>query len=57
MLVDQIMAVIADKCPEIHFNVVDLNENRIQKWNDKNRPFFTNKIEPGLAKIVMIRCI
>ena len=48
------MAVIADKCPEIQVNVVDLNENRIQKWNDKN-PDNLPIFEPGLAKIVM-RC-
>ena len=30
------MAVIADKCPDIQINVVDLNEDRIMKWNDKN---------------------
>ncbi len=48
------MAVIADKCPDIKVNVVDLNEDRIQKWNDKNLdklPIF----EPGLAEIVL-RC-
>ena len=48
------MAVIADKCPEIEVNVVDLNENRIQKWNDKN-PDNLPIFEPGLAEIVM-RC-
>ena len=48
------MAVIADKCPEIQVNVVDLNENRIQKWNDKN-PDNLPIFEPGLAEIVM-RC-
>ncbi len=45
------MAVIADKCPEIQINVVDLNEDRINKWNDINLdklPIF----EPGLAEIV-----
>ena len=45
------MAIIADKCPEIQINVVDLNEDRINKWNDINLdklPIF----EPGLAEIV-----
>ena len=48
------MAVIADKCPHIQVNVVDLNEDRIKKWNDKD----PNKLpifEPGLSEIV-IRC-
>ena len=45
------MAVIADKCPELKVEVVDLNEDRIKKWNDKNLeklPIY----EPGLAEIV-----
>ena len=45
------MSVIAHKCPEIKVNVVDLNENRIQLWNDpdvNNIPIY----EPGLADIV-----
>ncbi len=48
------MAVIADKCPNIQVDVVDLNEDRINKWNEKNLenlPIF----EPGLAEIVS-RC-
>ena len=48
------MAVIADKCPNININVVDIDEERIKKWNDKNLnnlPIF----EPGLAEIVS-RC-
>ena len=28
------MSVIADKCPNIIINVVDLNEQRIKNWND-----------------------
>ena len=28
------MAVIADRCPDIQVNVVDLNEDRISAWND-----------------------
>ena len=45
------MAVIALKCPEITVNVVDLNKERIEAWNDKNLsnlPIY----EPGLAEIV-----
>lgn len=45
------MAVIANKCPEIKVNVVDINENRINAWNDDNiekLPIY----EPGLAEIV-----
>ena len=30
------MAVIADKCPNINVHVVDIDEERIKKWNDKN---------------------
>ena len=29
------MAVIADKCPHIQVDVVDLNQERIKKWNSK----------------------
>ena len=45
------MAVIAQKCPHIQVTVVDLNEQRIQAWNDPN----TDNIpiyEPGLSEIV-----
>ncbi|KGG33386.1 UDP-glucose dehydrogenase [Prochlorococcus marinus str. SS51] len=45
------MAVIADKCPEIQVNVVDINQARINNWNDSdfsNLPIY----EPGLAEIV-----
>ena len=45
------MSVIADKCPEITINVVDINEKRINAWNStnlKNLPIF----EPGLDKII-----
>ena len=48
------MAIIADKCPNIRVEVVDIDEERIKKWNDnnlKNLPIF----EPGLAAIVK-RC-
>lgn len=45
------MAVIAQKCPNIKVTVVDLNEDRIAKWNDENVeniPVY----EPGLSEIV-----
>jgi UDPglucose 6-dehydrogenase len=45
------MAVIAQKCPHIKVTVVDLNEDRIAKWNDPdvdNIPVY----EPGLGEIV-----
>tara|TARA_Y100000589_G_scaffold297706_1_gene305650 strand:- start:1230 stop:1421 length:192 start_codon:yes stop_codon:yes gene_type:complete len=34
------MAVIAQKCPQIQINVVDINELRINKWNDPNFAIF-----------------
>ena len=48
------MAVIADKCPQIQINVVDINKERIALWNDPDLsklPIF----EPGLEEIVA-RC-
>ena len=45
------MAVIADRCPDIQVDVVDLNKTRIEAWNDKNLanlPVF----EPGLDEVV-----
>lgn len=45
------MAVIAQKCPHIKVTVVDLNIDRIEKWNDTNVdniPVY----EPGLCEIV-----
>ena len=45
------MSVIASKCPQITVSVVDLNEDRISKWNStdlKDLPVF----EPGLDKII-----
>tara|TARA_B100001287_G_scaffold269268_1_gene266548 strand:+ start:5551 stop:7014 length:1464 start_codon:yes stop_codon:yes gene_type:complete len=48
------MAVIADKCPKIQVEVVDLNEDRIKKWNSNNLnnlPIY----EPGLSEIIK-RC-
>ena len=45
------MAVIANKCPHIKVNVVDLNKQRILDWNDEDLdklPIY----EPGLSTIV-----
>ena len=45
------MAVIAKHCPEVQVNVVDINKERIEKWNDndlRNLPIF----EPGLEQII-----
>ncbi len=45
------MAVIALKCPHIQVNVVDINQDRINAWNDNNLgnlPVY----EPGLADVV-----
>jgi len=45
------MAVIANKCPEISINVVDINEERIALWNAEkleNLPVF----EPNLDEII-----
>ena len=44
------MAVIALKCPEIKIRVVDINEDKIKKWNGPldNLPIY----EPGLKEIV-----
>ena len=48
------MAVIADKCPEILVNVVDVNEERINLWNSLNLDFLPI-YEPGLDKIIKKR--
>lgn len=48
------MAVIADRCPEIQVTVVDLNQSRIDAWNDSDLsrlPVY----EPGLDAVVA-RC-
>jgi UDPglucose 6-dehydrogenase len=45
------MAVIAKNCPHINVTVVDVNQQRIDAWNDadlNNLPVY----EPGLAEIV-----
>ncbi len=45
------MAVIADKCPDIIVTLVDIDQNRIDSWNNKD----LNKLpvyEPGLKEII-----
>ncbi len=45
------MSVIADRCPNIIVNVVDINKERITSWNSdnlENLPIF----EPGLSSII-----
>ena len=45
------MSVIAAKCPHIKVNVVDVNKERIEKWNSEDLnslPIF----EPGLSDLV-----
>jgi UDPglucose 6-dehydrogenase len=45
------MAVIAQKCPDVKVTVVDINERRINLWNDpdvENIPVY----EPGLSDVV-----
>jgi UDPglucose 6-dehydrogenase len=45
------MAIIAQKCPHIQVTVVDINEDRIARWNDPN-PNNIPIYEPGLSDIV-----
>ncbi len=45
------MSIIAKQCPEIKVTVVDINESRINQWNDEdldNLPIY----EPGLKEMV-----
>ena len=45
------MAVIADQCPDVQVTVVDINQTRIDAWNDNdlsNLPVY----EPGLDVVV-----
>ena len=45
------MAVIADRCPQVHVQVVDINQPRIDAWNDADLgklPVY----EPGLDSVV-----
>ena len=45
------MAVFAKNCPDIEFEVVDINQDRINAWNSNDLsklPIF----EPNLAEII-----
>lgn len=42
------MAMIAEKCPDIRVEVVDLNEKRVAAWNSDELPVY----EPGLDEVV-----
>ena len=45
------MAVIADRCPQVQVQVVDINQARIDAWNDADLgklPVY----EPGLDHVV-----
>ena len=41
--------MIAQKCPDIHVDVVDMNAARIAGWNSGKLPVY----EPGLDEIVL----
>ena len=46
------MAMMANKCPDLIFNIVDINKERIDAWNSEdlsNLPIF----EPGLEEIIL----
>ena len=43
-------AVIANRVPDIHVNVADINQQRIDAWNSATLPIF----EPHLAEIVAL---
>ena len=42
------MAMIAKNCPEHSVTVVDINRERIERWNTNDLPIF----EPGLLEVV-----
>ena len=42
------MKMIAQKCPDTKVTVVDINADRIARWNSDDLPIF----EPGLDEIV-----
>ena len=42
------MAIIAKNCPEHSVTVVDINQDRIERWNSSDLPIF----EPGLLEVV-----
>ena len=46
------MAVIADRCPQVQVQVVDINQARIDAWNDSDLgklPVY----EPGLDRVAV----
>ena len=45
------MAVIADKCKNLIIKVVDINQKRIDDWNNEDLSYLP-VFEPGLAEIV-----
>ncbi len=48
------MAVIADNCPELEINIVDVNEERIKRWNHddlKNIPVYEPKLEEIVSRV------
>ena len=45
------MAVFAKNCPDIDFEVVDINQNRIKAWNSDDLSLLP-VFEPGLEKII-----
>ena len=42
------MSIIANKCPDIRIDIVDINEERIAEWNSDKLPIY----EPGLDLLV-----
>ena len=42
------MAMIAKNCPEHKITVVDINQERIDRWNSDDLPIY----EPGLLEVV-----
>ena len=42
------MAIIAKNCPEHSITVVDINQERIDRWNSNDLPIY----EPGLLEVV-----
>ena len=42
------MSIIANKCPDIRIDIVDINEERIAEWNSDKLPIY----EPGLDSLV-----
>ena len=46
------MTVFSEKCPEINFHIVDIDNDKINKWNSKNHKDFP-VFEPGLSDLVL----